>query len=362
MDGTWSWPDLGRRVREARIAAGLSQEALGQRLGLGRTIVVKVEAGKREVDALELARLAEVLKLPMSHFLTRPPEVLSRRVELSDDTTSDVAGQSYRLEAALQAWLADIEQLVALGSLALPAHQSYDRPVQDHRSAVEAAQWVRGVLDLGTDPVASLMGVCQRMGQLVAVVETPGDGASLIEGGVAAAVVSVTGDPGRRRSTAAHELGHFVLGDEYSSDLGVHTSRDHRERVINSFAAELLLPMSAVEQAATEGECSRRDLIRLAAVYRTSWTLAVHQAVKAGVGDGRKLRHQDRPTKAELMEAVRFAPQPDLESIRVPPLYAQAVLQAWRGSLISSARAIEMLRGELDASDLPDREELDTAP
>jgi len=32
------------------------------------------------------------------------------------------------------------------------------------------------------------------------------------------------------------------VGDEYSSDLGVHASRDIREAVIDAFAAELLLP------------------------------------------------------------------------------------------------------------------------
>jgi hypothetical protein len=30
------------------------------------------------------------------------------------------------------------------------------------------------------------------------------------------------------------------------------------------------------------------------------------------------------------MEALGWAPQPDLASIRVPPSYAQAVIEAWR--------------------------------
>ncbi|NDU73860.1 helix-turn-helix domain-containing protein [Actinomadura sp. DSM 109109] len=360
MDGTWSWLDLGRRIREARIAAGLSQEALGHRLGLGRTIMVKIESGKREVDALELARLAETLQLPLTHFLNKPPAVLSRRAELSDDTTSEVASQSYHLEAALQAWLADITQLKELGVLEPPQHHSYPETVDDHDSARAAAAWVRRHLDLGVEPIQSLMSVCERMGQLVAVVTTPGDGASLIDDEIAAAVVSVTGDPGRRRTTAAHELGHFILGDEYSSDLGVHTSRAHREKVINSFASELLLPLSAVRSSATNGSCSRKDLIRLAATYRTSWTLAVHQAVKAGAADWSLSR--DRPTKAELLEAVGWAPQPDLESVRIPPMYAQAVLKAWRQALLTSARAEEMLRGELTAADLPEQEETDLEP
>ncbi len=198
------------------------------------------------------------------------------------------------------------------------------------------------------------------MGQFVAVVDMPGDGASLIDGEIAAAVVSVTGDPGRRRTTAAHELGHFVLQDEYSNDLGIHASRDDREKVINSFAAELLLPAAVVKQHAVGNSCSREELIRLAAIYRTSWTLAVNQAVRAGVGEWSLSRN--RPTRAELLEAVGWAPQPDLESVRVPPAFAQAVLEAWRRSMITSERAIEMMRGELSISDLPVREESDVEP
>ena len=82
------------------------------------------------------------------------------------------------------------------------------------------------------------MELCERAGQYVLVTELPGDGASVVDGDVAAAVVSIRGDPGRRRATAAHELGHLVIGDEYSNDLGVHASRADREAVLDAFAAE----------------------------------------------------------------------------------------------------------------------------
>jgi hypothetical protein len=56
----------------------------------------------------------------------------------------------------------------------------------------------------------------------------------MVDSDVAVAVVSRRGDPGRRRATAAHELGHLVIGDEYSSDLGVHASRGDREALLPS--------------------------------------------------------------------------------------------------------------------------------
>jgi hypothetical protein len=71
------------------------------------------------------------------------------------------------------------------------------------------------------------------------------------------------------------------------------------------------------------GAISRDQLIQLAAQYKTSWSLALRQAEHAGVlGElDRRRWSQTAPTRAEFMESLGWAPQPDLESIRVPPGY-----------------------------------------
>lgn len=328
-------------------------------------MIAKIEAGTRRLDALELARLSSALGVPLSHLLSQPATVVSRRAEIADDTATDAARQSYRLEAALATWLSDVRQLIELGELTPHAPERYPHAVENAETARDAARWARNRLTLGIDPVSSLMSACQGLGQLVAVVHTPGDGASMVDDGVAVAVVSGQGDPGRRRATAAHELGHLIIGDEYSADLGIHTSRAERESVIDAFAAELLLPLDAVLRSRSgSGESTRGILVTLAATYWTSWSLTVRQAVEAGIADketAKDLRRRN-PTRAELMEAVGWAPQPDLEGVRVPPSYAHAVLQAWRNSKITSSRAVELMRGQIVESDLPPREEADLAP
>jgi transcriptional regulator with XRE-family HTH domain len=361
MGEAWSWSDVGGRVRTARIAAGLSQGELAGRLDLDRTMIVKIESGDRRIDALELAKLAEVLGLPLGHFLSRAPAVLSHRAELSDDTTSVVARESYQLDAILEGWLRDIQQLMELGVLAVREQLSYREPVDSPEAARAAALWTRSRLGYQpVEPVGSLMDACERAGQFVSVVEAPGDGASLVDGAVAAAVISRHADPGRRRATAAHELGHMILGDEYSSDLGVNASREERESIIDNFAAELLLPLDAVKPECSNGRITRESLVKLAGTYRVSWTLAVSQAqYLAAVSSA--LRHR-RPTKAELLDATGWAPQPDFESVRVPPSFAEAVMKAWRRSLITSTRAVELMRGHIALEDLPDREEPEPEP
>ncbi|GAB3811429.1 helix-turn-helix domain-containing protein [Micromonospora zhanjiangensis] len=345
------------------LGVGLSQVDLAQRIGLDRTMVAKIEAGTRRVDALELVRLAATLGVPIDHLLVRRPAVISHRTELlTEDSDTDAARTSQRLEVALSAWLRDVRQLADLGMIRIRPPARYDARVESEADARDAARWLRKLRNAGTRPIETLMEFAERCGQYVLVTGLPGDGASLLDADLAVAVVSTTGDPGRRRATAAHELGHLVLGDEYSSDLAVHRSRADREGLINAFAAELLLPGEAF--AASDHAPTRENLIRLAAEYRTSWSLALRQAEQAGWVDPatRRAWNQATPTRAEFMDAVGWAPQPDLDAVRVPPGYSHAVMQAWRRDLLTGRRAVELMHGQIGPDDLPARDEVDLTP
>lgn len=60
--------ELGRRLREAREYLGLSQEQVADHLGIPRPSVSTIEAGKRRITFLELKRLAELYRRPLSYF------------------------------------------------------------------------------------------------------------------------------------------------------------------------------------------------------------------------------------------------------------------------------------------------------
>jgi transcriptional regulator with XRE-family HTH domain/Zn-dependent peptidase ImmA (M78 family) len=366
MDDGVQWTDVGERMREARLAAGLTQDELGAKSGLDRTMIVKIESGSRRIDAMELIRLSSALRVPVDFLLRPTPPVLSRRASvLAEHADTETAREAGRLDLALVAWLHDVQQIVELGVLQPGPLLRASTAVDSEAAARDLALWVREQLGLGNEPIMSLVELCERAGQYVLVTDVPGEGASVVDGDVAVAVVSLQGDPGRRRATAAHELGHLVIGDDYSSDLGVHTSRADREAVIDAFAAELLLPSRVLiaERDASE-TISRDELIGLAARYRTSWSLAIRQAAHAGVlnlQDGRDWA-RSTPTRSEFMEAVGWAPQPDLEAVRVPPRYAHAVIEAWKKGALTATRAVELMHGQITTADLPSGAEAEVGP
>lgn len=63
---------VGRRVREARKMAGLSQGQLAKLLNLHRPSVSEIEAGNRNVTADELAQIAKICEVSVSWLLDQP--------------------------------------------------------------------------------------------------------------------------------------------------------------------------------------------------------------------------------------------------------------------------------------------------
>lgn len=360
------WRAIGERVRRTRLIAGMSQAELAKQVGLDRTMIAKIEAGTRRIGALELTQIADTLRVPTGYLLEPLPQVLSRRGRVVDeDFDSAIAQESGRLDIVLTTWLSDLRQLIELGALRPQPLLVSKRPADSQESVRDIALWVREVLDCWLNPIESLVELCERAGQFVLVTEAPGEGASVIDGEIAAAVVSLSGDPGRRRATAAHELGHLVVGDEYSNDLGVHASRAEREEIIDAFAGELLLPSQVLTSIDVDASgLSRNQLIEVAARYRVSWSLALRQAAHAGVlsADSQKAMARIRPTRSEFLDAVGWAPQPDLDSIRVPPNFAHAVMEALQQGAVTPSRAVELMRGQISLVDLPPDDETDEEP
>lgn len=65
---------VGQRLRSARETLGLTQEDVAGALGIQRTSVIAMEAGKRNVSALELRRLARIYRRSVAWILGEEPD------------------------------------------------------------------------------------------------------------------------------------------------------------------------------------------------------------------------------------------------------------------------------------------------
>ncbi|WUH93596.1 XRE family transcriptional regulator [Streptomyces sp. NBC_00433] len=355
-----SWAEVGERVAEARLAAGLNQTELASQLELDRTAVVRIEAGERRITALELFRLANALGVPLAHLVSRPPAALVARRTALEETADDASKARYRLDARLEeharaaSWLIDHQHLTP--PLPDPALLRGEAEVDP----VTLAETARRSLGKVSGPLGPLADVVEQLGLFLTVVDEAAEGASLLCDGYGVAVVSGRLDPGRRRWTAAHELGHHLLQDAYHSDAGVAASRSEQEDRIDCFAGEFLLPSRDVTNAwshAAEGQSPRATLLGLAASYRLSWSAVVNRARELGLLNGTEARRQkaDTPQLGDFLAAHGSAPVPDLEIGTTGTMWRQAALAAWEQGVINGARTVELLYGAITEEQLPSR-------
>ncbi len=356
-----SWADVGARVAAARTAAGFTQQQLADRLGFHRSALARVERGQRQLDVLELVELAEVLGRTVEWFVTAPPALLaSHRRERSEDRGVNA------LEDHLEQFARDVELLLEIRELPASPPTWDLEAVESVESAEAAALAARELVGAGEGPIHSLQGACEQVGLFSAALEL---GPSIIDGGyvqvqqAGVAVINGMVDAGRRRFNLAHELGHHLFADEYVTDFAIGHSREDRERLVNAFAIHMLMPRASVltswERLHREGANDRTALIRIAADYRVSWTAACAQARNLGLIERTALTslEQARPTPADYVELqVSFVEE--LEPPAVSPVYARAVLRAYRHYKIGADRAVELLYGTLRLDDLPTPDEL----
>jgi Zn-dependent peptidase ImmA (M78 family)/transcriptional regulator with XRE-family HTH domain len=348
MDAEWTWSDVGARVAEARTARGLSQEQLAERTGIERFALAKVETGRRQLNSLELAALGTELRRPLSWFVTPPePAVASRRAEPGqrNDKIS---------EHTLDDCLRDLRTLVDSGVIRTIGPRSPVAPfnaedtVAVNKTAIEARRLV------GADARQALVGLAD-------ILENAGlytwslplgpqgvDGGYIALDGLGVALINSTQDPGRRRSTLAHEFGHHILADAYSSDWGADTSE--HERAINAFAAAFLFPPGTKDrclQLRREQNKLRTAVVILAAEYRVSWSTALRQlrGYEAITEDEWRSLNRSSPMRADYMEAGTRVVE-ELTERHVPTGIRAAAVRAYRTHKISATRALEIIGDE----------------
>ncbi len=343
--------EFGGRIADARSAAGFTQGDLASKLGLDRTAITKIETGDRKVDSFELARIADILKRPIAWFLVSPvPSIVSRR-QARD-------GVEKAADIDLELLAADVEQLVEAGLLVPDAFGDLGVRVDSVQTAEEASRIVRDRLELPTEPIIDLVGTVERLGMYTFVLdlETNVEGSYVALEKCGVALIQGSDPTGKRRFTVAHELGHHVLQDEYSTEW-VTGGKDDSERLISAFAIHFLLPRPGI--GARWRELDGEDdpwnaAVYIAAEFGVSWSALCAQLVHLDIiseEQRRDFAHRS-PAGFDFYERGLFIkdvpPSPTLS-----PGFITAVAKGYRRRLLGRHRALELLRGVVDERELP---------
>jgi hypothetical protein len=130
------------------------------------------------------------------------------------------------------------------------------------------------------------------------------------------------------------------------------------ESRLDRFARALLLPETAIKRQWHEGVASfdkRSTAILLTSKFRVDMATLAARLKELGLADGETAAavRSYRTNQADIIEMNLNVPLEELQGTTVPRPFALAVLRLVRDERISRERALDLLQGTFDETDLP---------
>lgn len=336
---------IADRIRQARLAAGLTLGALGERVGVSHTAIQKYEKGLLTPSSTQLLKLARACGFRTEYFFrTHTVELL--QPEFRKLSTFGKTAQDALKIKVVELVEKRVELLSAFPELPLPAF-ALPANLPAHITSLDEIEafsdLVRNAWQLGLNPIADLTDTLEGLGLLVIVVDEENLGFSGLtahartedvrEYPVVAVSKRWLGD--RQRFTLAHELGHMLLEGRLADGI-------NEEKACDRFAGAFLAPRFAVLQllGAQRHALEWQELYALKHEFGLSMAGWLQRAKQCGVIT--EAAHLSMFKRFSAKGWRKTEPgQPLLQEH--PRLFDQLVYRALAEQYISEAKAAELL-------------------
>lgn len=336
---------IGNRIRQARLAAGLTLAALGEQIGVTHTAVQKYEKGTMTPPSSQLLKLARACGVRVEYFFrTHHVELLEPEFR-KFATFGKTAQEAVKIKVInliekrveLLGFFPESPILTFMAPAVLPSH------IESLEQLETFSDQVRDAWKLGRNPIADLTDIMEGLGLLVIVVDEEHSGFSGMtatartEDGRCYPIVAVSSRwPGdRQRFTLAHELGHVLLSKHLADGI-------NEEQACDRFAGAFLAPQEAVIQAL--GPQRRilewQELYALKHEFGLSIASWLHRAKQCGLISDTVHLTMWKQFSAKGWRKAEPAEQVPKEH---PRLFQQLVYRALAELYISESKAAELL-------------------
>ena len=249
---------LGRRLRLAREASGLTQVDASEAIGLPRTAVVQMEAGNRAVSSLELARLARLYGHPIDSFFAEASEAAEtplHAIYRAAPGFEQNAAHKSQFDAAVSLCREGVKLEQLLGHRARFGPPAYDFPLPRRQTeAVEQGSHVaaeeRRRLELGDAPIADMADLITTQQIWASGARFPDEVSGVFMRNEELGMVILVNFHhvrGRKRFSYAHEYAHALFDRQKPVQVSTLGNRKELCEVrANAFAAAFLMPRGGV--------------------------------------------------------------------------------------------------------------------
>jgi Zn-dependent peptidase ImmA (M78 family)/transcriptional regulator with XRE-family HTH domain len=251
--------ELGRRIRQAREACGMTQDEVATHLSVSRPVVVLIEQGKRPVTGLELQTLAYLFARDIRDLLAdefAEDDVVHALFRSHEDAGEDRVKQALRHCIAFGQELSNLEDLLGISRATVTVANYAHAFPRSRWEAIQIGEHVaveeRRRLGLGLAPLGDVSSLIEAQGVRTGTVSMPDSvsGLTISHPKVGPfVVINERHSRERRRFSWCHEYAHVLLDKDAIGMVSRESERnDLREVRANSFAANFLLPEEGVRQ------------------------------------------------------------------------------------------------------------------
>lgn len=366
--------DLAERLKQARLEAGMSQEAVAEVLKLPRPTISQIEAGKRGVDSLELVKLAKLYGKPLSFFLEEGPEkaeeesavVMCFRAEMLTKKDKAIINEFAEM-CRNYTWLERMLGYERRLSLPIRLHRARPRSKGEAiREAEQLAIEVRKLLDLGDDPICNVIDLLEQQGVRIVIWPLENErfsGLFLEDEAVGPCIlINASHRPPRIAYTAAHEYGHILMDKELKTKI-CDEEKDLVDVRADVFAAALLMPAKGIEEflrSLRRAKLGKKpleasDIIALRRHLGVSCQALLFRLMNLGwISEEKRGQFESISPSLKKLEKILYEQEEadfehhyPVKKGYLPERYQYLALEAYRQGKISIGKLAELLRKDL---------------
>src|SRR3972149_1802234 len=362
---------IGEKIKSLRESEGLTQEEIAVKAGVSKEFISMVESGKRNPSLDVLSKIASVFSIETSYFMDTKREDFAlalRTAEINEKDKDEIrkfkdfCEDYYFLENATGEILPSPTPIYPDPSSSILS--DFD---QTYLYAEKLALDERRRLSLGDEPIRDIFLLMETQGVRVVrmnMEESPVDGAFIYSSDKGAfMLINSSQSKGRHFFTAAHEYCHYLKDREKGYPVcqiitgGIEEHKKTIERIVNLFAANFLMPETAVSKLA--GLYAKTRLEAEEVVYLKRYFGVSYQAMLYRLKDLRFIR---RPKLQELLKTdpatveialFGFTVESMKDPERLPERYCKLAVQAYTQGKISFEKLAELLK--VDSFELKER-------
>lgn len=249
---------LGKRLRDARKQAHVTQEQAAQHLSIQRTAITDIEAGKRKVSSLEVTKLSELYDKSLNFFFSEKEEddmlVTLHRAAPALKSDINFNKEINHYEVLCSECVSLSKLLGNFNKYELPIYST--SPIKSKWDAIEQGEKVaeeeRKRLNIGFAPITDMVEFLLSQNIHVYSVNLPAQASGFFMHRKAIGLVIMVNsnhNPARKRFSYAHEYAHALLDRNHNVTISNQAnSGDLLEIRANTFAAAFLMPKVGVDE------------------------------------------------------------------------------------------------------------------